>query len=73
MKFDEFVSAALSNDIVCIMDDVYDPKGKVIEEPRAAFRWIGSSYADREIERFTLISRRNKRVNEKIIAVSLGG
>ena len=57
MKFNDFVNSALSNDIVCIMDDVASHNGKIIEEPKAAYRWIDSCNADREINRFTLIPR----------------
>ena len=68
IKFNDFVKAALSNDIVCIMDDVY--MGKIIDEPKAAFRWIGSVYAEREIDRFTLVPR-TYGVKGKMLAVSL--
>ena len=69
MRFNDFVRASLSNDIICIMDDVADNNGKIIEEPRAAYRWIDSCYSNREIDRFTMIPRTDK-VNGKMIAVS---
>ena len=69
MQFNDFVRASLSNDIICIMDDVADNNGKMIEEPRAAYRWIDSCYSDREIDRFTMIPRIDK-INGKMIAVS---
>ena len=70
MSFNEFVVAALSNDIVCIMDDVYSHDGKIIEEPRPAYKWIDDPvYANREIDRFTLVPRKDQ--SGRMIAVSL--
>ena len=66
MTFNEFVKSALSNDIVCIMDDVY--RGKIIHAPEAAFRWIDSKYSENEIDRFTMIPRIDG-VNGKMLAV----
>lgn len=68
MKFNDFVKSALSNDIVCIMDDVY--RGDIIEKPDAAFRWIDSSYSEKEIDRFTIIPRIDGCKGE-MLAVSL--
>ena len=65
MRFNDFVRASLSNDIICIMDDVADNNGKIIEEPRAAYRWIDSCYSNREIDRFTMIPR-NDKINDKM-------
>lgn len=70
MKFNEFAKAALSNDIICIMDDVADNNGTITESPEAAYRWIDSRYADREIDRFTLVPRTDG-IKGKMIAVSL--
>lgn len=69
MKFNDFVKTALSNDIICIMDNVIDNKGIIIDEPRAAYRWINSIYADREIDRLTMIPRTDG-INGKMFAVS---
>ncbi len=66
MTFNEFVTKALSNDEICITDNAIN--GKIIEEPIAAFRWIDSKYAEKEIDRFTLIPGENKK---NIIAVVL--
>ena len=68
MKFNDFVKAALSNDIICIVDDILH--GEIAGKPDAAFRWIDSQYAEREIDRFTLIPR-NDGVSGKMIAVTL--
>lgn len=68
MKFNDFVKSTLSNDIVCIMDDVY--RGSIIEKPKAAFRWIDSDYSDREINRFTIVPRIDG-VKGEMLAVSL--
>ena len=57
MTFNDFAKTALSNEVICIVDDVTDVKMEIIEEPRAAYRWIDSCYADRDIDRFTMIPR----------------
>lgn len=68
MKFNDFVKSALSNDIVCIVDDVY--RGGIVEKPEAAFRWIDSDYSEREISRFTMVPRIDG-VKGKMLAVLL--
>ena len=66
MKFNEFVKTALSNDIVCIVDNIIN--GNIIAAPEAAFRFIDGIYADKEIDRFTL-GRRIDGVNGHMIYV----
>lgn len=60
MKFNDFVTAAFSNDLVCIVEDVYEAclgRGKIICEPTSAWQLIGSEYAVRDINRFTIFPR----------------
>ena len=55
MTFNELVKTALSNDVVCVTDDILH--GNVFVHD-AAFRWIDNAeYKDREIDRITLIPR----------------
>lgn len=71
MRFNDFAKSALSNDIICIMDDIFTPAGKIIEEPRAAYRWIDEPhYSEKEIDRFTIVPRTDIN-NAKMLAVSL--
>lgn len=56
MTFNDFVKSALSNDIVCVVDDILN--GEIIRKPEAAFRLIDNDVlANREIDRFTIIPR----------------
>jgi len=68
MTFNDFVKSALSNDIVCVVDDII--RGKIIREPEGAFRLINCEIADREIDRFTMIPRVDG-VKGKMLAVTL--
>lgn len=68
MKFNDFVKTALSNDIVCIVDNIIN--GKIIKEPEAAFRLIDSDFADMEIDRFTMIPRTDG-IKGKMLAVTI--
>lgn len=68
ITFNDFVMSALSNDIVCVVDNILN--GNIISKPTAAYRMINSEYADKVIDRFTLIPR-DDGVEGKMIAVTL--
>lgn len=70
MLFNDFVKTALSNDIICIVSEII--RGQIIGEPEAAFRLIDGKYANREIDRFTLIPRTDG-IKGTMIAVTLKG
>ena len=76
MKFNDFVKTALSNDPVCITNDILAPKvtsENLVEKPECAYRWIDSKYAEREVVRFTLIPNKELGVNgtRGVLAVEL--
>lgn len=55
MTFNDVAKAFLSNDIICIMDNIIN--GKVIVH-NPAYKWIDNpQYKDKEIERITIIPR----------------
>lgn len=55
MKFNDFVKSTLSNNIVCVVDDIIN--GKIIKEPEPAYKLIDGPDAEKEIDRFTIIPR----------------
>ena len=56
MTFNELVKTALSNDVICITDDIL--RGNVFIHD-AAFKWIDNAkYKDREVDRITLVPRK---------------
>ena len=69
MKFNDFVKTALSNDIICVVDNIIN--GTIIKEPEAAFRLIDNDVlANMEIDRFTMIPRTDG-IKGKMLAVTI--